>query len=106
MDQAGRASGLHTVIYMPGQHDKGLLAKLRVAGLAAETPRAVISRASSPQQRTHITTISQLKSTPRLASPTLLVVGEVVRLANRQSFEDISSDHSLSGSFIEFSVAT
>jgi uroporphyrin-III C-methyltransferase len=90
-------SGSTLVIYMPGQNYNGLSAKLRAAGLAAETPCAVISRASSPQQRTHITTISELKSAPRLASPTLLVVGEVVRFANRHSFEDISSDHSLSG---------
>jgi uroporphyrin-III C-methyltransferase len=90
-------SGSTLVIYMPGQNYNGLSAKLRAAGLAGETPCAVISRASSPQQRTHITTISELKSAPRLASPTLLVVGEVVRLANRRSFEDISSDHSLSG---------
>ena len=99
-------SGSTLVIYMPGQNYKGLSAKLRVAGLAAETPCAVISRASSPQQRTHITTISELKSAPRLASPTLLVVGEVVRLANRQSFEDISSDHSLSGLLSNFPSPT
>jgi siroheme synthase len=91
---------------MPGQNYTSLSAKLRAAGLAAETPCAVISRASSPQQRTHITTISELKSAPRLASPTLLVVGEVVRFANRHSFEDISSDHSLSGLSSNFPSAT
>jgi uroporphyrin-III C-methyltransferase len=99
-------SGSTLVIYMPGQNYNGLSAKLRAAGLAAETPCAVISRASSPKQRTHITTISELKSAPRLASPTLLVVGEVVRLANRQSFEDISSDHSLSGLLSNFPSQT
>lgn len=99
-------SGSTLVIYMPGQNYDGLSAKLRAAGLAAETPCAVISRASSPQQRTHITTISELKSAPRLASPTLLVVGEVVRFANRFSFDDISSDHSLSGLLSNFASQT
>jgi uroporphyrin-III C-methyltransferase len=99
-------SGSTLVIYMPGRNYDGLSAKLRAAGLAAETLCAVISRASSPQQRTHITTISELKSAPRLASPTLLVVGEVVRFANRHSFEDISSDHSLSGLSSNFPSAT
>jgi uroporphyrin-III C-methyltransferase len=99
-------SGSTLVIYMPGQNYEGLSAKLRAAGLAAETPCAVISRASSPQQRTHITTISELKSAPRLASPTLLVVGEVVRFANRPSFEDIFSDHSLSGLLSNFPSQT
>ena len=71
------------VVYMPG-HNFALLAnRLTAAGFAGETPCAIISRATTPQQRIHRTTVSDLPQSPRLASPTLLVVGEVVRFADR-----------------------
>jgi len=59
-----------------------LASKLRAAGLAGETPCAVISRATTASQTTHRTTIADLRYSPKLVSPTLLVVGEVVRLGD------------------------
>jgi uroporphyrin-III C-methyltransferase len=76
------SSGSTLVIYMPGQKYSDTAAKLRAAGLANDTPCAVISRATTPSQTTHRTTIGELISVPRLTSPTLLVVGEVVRFAD------------------------
>jgi uroporphyrin-III C-methyltransferase len=75
-------SGATLVIYMPGHHYADVAAKLQAAGLASDTPCAVISRATTSHQRTHRTTINQLQHTPQLAAPTLLVVGEVVRFAD------------------------
>jgi uroporphyrin-III C-methyltransferase len=75
-------SGATLVIYMPGQDYSEVAAKLKAAGLAGETPCAVISRATTPQQRTHRSTIADLTQSPKLAAPTLLVVGEVVRFAD------------------------
>jgi len=75
-------SGATLVIYMPGQNYSAVGAKLKAAGLAGETPCAVISRATTPYQRNHRTTIGELAGTPQLAAPTLLVVGEVVRFAD------------------------
>ena len=75
-------SGATLVIYMPGQNYSDVAAKLKGAGLAGETPCAVISRATTAQQRTHRSTIAELSNSPRLAAPTLLVVGEVVRFAD------------------------
>jgi uroporphyrin-III C-methyltransferase len=84
-------SGATLVIYMPGQNYTEVAAKLKSAGLAAETPCAIISRATTAHQRTHRSTIADLPRSPKLAAPTLLVVGEVVRLADpvnlAQSFE-------------------
>jgi uroporphyrin-III C-methyltransferase len=74
-------SGATLVIYMPGQKYFEVAAKLSAAGLASETPCAVISRATTPQQRTHRSTLAELSQVPKLAAPTLLVVGEVVRFA-------------------------
>ena len=76
------ASGATLVIYMPGQNYPDLAKKLSAAGLAGDTPCAIISRATTRYQRTHRTTILHLHRTPQLASPTLLVVGDVVRLAD------------------------
>jgi len=76
------ASGATLVIYMPGQNYSDIARRLTVAGLAVETPCAVISRATTRFQRTHRTTVLDLHRAPQLASPTLLVVGEVVRLAD------------------------
>jgi len=75
-------SGATLVIYMPGQNYSEVAAKLRAAGLSGETPCAVVSRATTPQQQTHRSTISELHGSPKLAAPTLLVVGEVVRFAD------------------------
>jgi uroporphyrin-III C-methyltransferase len=70
------------VVYMPG-HDYGEIAnRLTAAGFAEETHCAIISRATTPQQKVHRTTISNLQGSPRLAAPTLLVVGEVVRFGD------------------------
>jgi uroporphyrin-III C-methyltransferase len=73
------ASGATLVIYMPGQNYTEIAERLNVAGLAQETPVAIISRATTRQQRTQVTTVGALNLAPKLATPTLLVVGEVVR---------------------------
>jgi len=74
-------SGATLVIYMPGHSYADIAGKLKAAGVAHDTPCAVISRATTPDQRTHLTSIAQLQFSPRLAAPALLVVGEVVRFA-------------------------
>jgi siroheme synthase len=76
------ASGATLVIYMPGQNYSNIAKRLTTAGLAGETPCAVISRATTKHQRTHRTTVLDLHRSPQLAAPTLLVVGEVVRMAD------------------------
>ena len=82
------ASGATLVIYMPGQNYSDIARRLTSAGLSGETPCAVISRATSRQQRTHRTIVQDLHHAPQLAAPTLLVVGEVVGLANPAAFVD------------------
>lgn len=78
-------SGATLVIYMPGQNYAALVRELTSAGLASETPCAVISRATTRYQQVHRTTIAELYRAPRLASPTLLIVGQVVSLADATS---------------------
>ena len=76
------ASGATLVIYMPGQNYAYIAKRLTSAGLAGTTPCAIISRATTKYQRTHRTTVLDLHRAPQLVAPTLLVVGEVVGLAD------------------------
>jgi siroheme synthase len=69
------------VIYMPGHNYVDLAGKLQAAGLASDTPALIISRASTPDQQTSRTSIGELASSRRLPAPSLLIIGDVVRLA-------------------------
>lgn len=92
------ASGSTLVIYMPGKNYGEVSAKLLGAGLTADRACAIISRASSAQQQIHRTTIGGLSSAPHLPAPTLLVVGEVVRFADRsldRFLVPATSDHQI-----------
>jgi siroheme synthase len=82
------SSGSTLVIYMPGQDFRAISGKLTSAGLDADTPCALISQATTPRQRTVRTTIGALPVAPRLVAPTLLVVGEVVGLADSTNLEE------------------
>jgi siroheme synthase len=60
------------------------------AGVRAQTPCAVISGASTREQRIAVRTVCSMQEGLDLPSPSLLIVGEVVRLA--QAF-DVSRVH-------------
>jgi uroporphyrin-III C-methyltransferase len=75
-------SGATLAIYMPGKDYLQIADRLGSAGLDRGTPCAIISRATTQHQQVHRTTIADLAHAPQLAAPTLLVVGEVVRLAD------------------------
>jgi uroporphyrin-III C-methyltransferase len=69
------------VVYMPGYEYRNTAQHLQRAGLSGSTACAIISQATSADEQVHVTTVEDLHRSPRLPSPTLLVVGEVVRLA-------------------------
>jgi uroporphyrin-III C-methyltransferase len=91
-------SGATLVIYMPGHNFSEIEAKLIDAGLPGEMPSVIISRATTAQQRTHRTTVTDLHKSPQLPAPTLLVVGEVVRFADTALLADEFVTVSSSGS--------
>jgi uroporphyrin-III C-methyltransferase len=74
-------SGATLAIYMPGRNYGEIARRLRNAGLPGETACALVSRATVADQHLHVTTVAGLPATPRRPAPTLLIVGEVVRLA-------------------------
>jgi uroporphyrin-III C-methyltransferase len=75
-------SNATVVVYMPGRDLSALSVRLLGSGVAAETPCAIIASATQEGEQIHITTVANLASSPNLAAPRLLVVGEVVRLAD------------------------
>jgi uroporphyrin-III C-methyltransferase len=76
------------LVYMPG-HDFGATARsLAEAGVKPETQCAIVSKATSQDEQIYKTTLQELPFAPRLDAPTLLVVGEVVRLAKTASLSD------------------
>jgi uroporphyrin-III C-methyltransferase len=69
------------VVYMPGYDYRSTAQQLLRAGVPGTTPCAIVSQATSLNEQVHVTTVEDLHTSPQLPSPTLLVVGEVVRLA-------------------------
>jgi uroporphyrin-III C-methyltransferase len=71
------------VLYMGLKHLGAIAGKLLAAGRSAEEPVAVVSNASLPQQRVVETTLGACGSdaaAQSLPTPTIVVIGEVVRL--------------------------
>ncbi|MBZ5686655.1 MAG: uroporphyrinogen-III C-methyltransferase [Acidobacteriia bacterium] len=89
-------SGATLVIYMPGHNYADMSARLKAAGLASDTPCAIVSRATTPDQETFRTSVGKLQTSPTLPAPTLLVVGDVVRHAVDEKFEFASSGSEIS----------
>lgn len=75
------------VVYMPGYDYLSTAQQLLRAGVADTTPCAIVSQATLPNEQVHVTTVEDLHRSPRLPSPTLLVVGEVVRLAKPSALQ-------------------
>jgi len=65
------------VIYMPGSRYAALAAELQTAGIGAEIPCVVISRATTKDETIYRTTVGELPHCPAAVSPSLLVVGAV-----------------------------
>jgi siroheme synthase len=74
-------SGTTIALYMPGADPRETVNKLAGAGVLPETPCAVVSRASTSAQQTTITTLEKLPSLGAQAKPSILILGDVVRLS-------------------------
>lgn len=76
----------HTAVFYMGLANAGLISnRLQAHGLPASHPVALVERGTTPEQRRVITCLGELVETIEregLRPPTLIVVGEVVRLAD------------------------
>ncbi|MGC2330250.1 MAG: uroporphyrinogen-III C-methyltransferase [Candidatus Acidiferrales bacterium] len=77
------------VIYMPGHDFATLREEFLAAGLDGDIPAAIVSHATTPQQRHAYTTIRDLDKLPLLDSPTLLLVGRVLEDARLRDAENL-----------------
>ncbi len=78
-------SGTTLVVYMGLGNVERIASALVAGGLAAETPAAAIEQGTLPTQRQVVTRLDRLAAdvaTAAIASPALLVIGDVVRLTH------------------------
>ncbi len=71
------------VFYMALKHLEQITERLLAAGRDADTPVAIVSKATTPEQRVLVTTLGRCAAEARAAAiepPAIVVVGEVVRL--------------------------
>jgi uroporphyrin-III C-methyltransferase len=88
-------SNATVVVYMPGDLQV-LQNRLIGSGVSPATPCAIISEATTESEQTHVTKVSDLAESPTLAAPKLLVIGEVVRLADPRHLHQQFSEFALS----------
>jgi uroporphyrin-III C-methyltransferase len=77
-------SGLTLVIYMGVANAGRIQEKLLAAGLSGATPVAAVARATLAEQRIATGTLSEMAEMiagERIASPAILIIGEVARAA-------------------------
>jgi uroporphyrin-III C-methyltransferase len=84
------------VVYMPGNDLVALQQRLLASGVSPETPCAMISNATTEFEQVHLTIVASLSGSPNLAGPRMLVVGEVVRFAERSRLREQFSGFDLS----------
>ncbi|MBO0911361.1 MAG: uroporphyrinogen-III C-methyltransferase [Acidobacteria bacterium] len=92
-------------IYMPGHELADLQARLLDAGVLPEMPCAIISGATRESERVDITTVSSLGESQNLGAPRLVVIGEVVRLADRERLKQQFREFSITESHAQPGLA-
>jgi uroporphyrin-III C-methyltransferase len=67
------------VIYMPGRRFRHLADELIASGIAPETPCVAVSKATTPQEQVHRTTLKQIEDEAIGPAPVLLLIGQAIR---------------------------
>ena len=84
LDWEALARGAQVIVfYMALKHLESICARLMAAGRSADTPTAIISKATTPEQRVVVTALARCAADAVAAGiepPAIVVVGEVVRL--------------------------
>jgi len=80
------APGQTRVFYMGLHNAPTIVRELTAHGLSGDCPVALIERGTTPQQHMAVTTLHKLEKTIKIEGfqpPTLIIVGEVVQLAEK-----------------------
>jgi uroporphyrin-III C-methyltransferase len=68
------------VIYMPGRAFRVLADDLIASGIAPETPCVAVSKATTPEEQVHASTLGQLDDAAVGPAPVLLLIGHAIRI--------------------------
>lgn len=83
--------GTTLVVYMGMKNLPEIVSGLLEAGMAGEMPAAIIQQGTLPEQKQVVSTVASLPLAAKqsgMASPALIVIGDVVRLANSHALHD------------------
>jgi uroporphyrin-III C-methyltransferase len=68
------------IIYMPGRHFRALADDLIASGISATTPCVAISKASTPNEHVHFSTLANLADADIGPAPVLLLIGHAIQI--------------------------
>ncbi|HTD96006.1 MAG TPA: uroporphyrinogen-III C-methyltransferase [Edaphobacter sp.] len=68
------------VIYMPGRGFRGLADDLIASGIAATTPCVAVSKATTPDEHVHATTLAHLEDAAVGPAPVILLIGHAIQM--------------------------
>ena len=110
VDWAKLATAVDTLVILMGLHNlSSIVAQLIAHGRALDTPVAVIQQGTTAQQKTVVGTLADIVDKgATLKAPALIVVGEVVGLANQLAWFESTADKDFSdvAAATEFSLRT
>jgi uroporphyrin-III C-methyltransferase len=97
------SSDTTAVIYMPGEDYSRIAKRLREAGAPSERPCAIVAKVSGLEQQVFVTTVEQLRFTPPLSAPVIIIVGELAGHGNCELFGTATAvtQHFVSSKFEE-----
>jgi uroporphyrin-III C-methyltransferase len=67
------------VIYMPGRNFRALADDLIASGIPPTTPCVAVSKASTPDEHVHATTLAQLEDTAVGPAPVVMLIGHAIQ---------------------------
>lgn len=72
------------VIYMPGRKFRELADDLIASGIAAETPCVAISKATTPEELVHSSTLGKIEDGDVGPAPVILLIGAAIRVGEQR----------------------
>jgi uroporphyrin-III C-methyltransferase len=88
-------TGQPIVLYMVMHNLERIISALTHAGLAADTPAAVIASATTPQERILVSSVEKLAAAVReqkIEPPAIVVIGEIVKMRAQLVGEETSAE--------------
>lgn len=67
------------IVYMPGRRFRQLAEELIASGVAPETPCVAVSKASTPEEHIHRTTLKHIEDKAIGPAPVVILIGQAIR---------------------------